>query len=86
MRYVLVFVLVASVVMAFIFADQFPGVLAPYPRLQEANWTVRSWLGMADPGSSRLLERELKETEQILRQESSARKEVSEQDLREYQE
>jgi hypothetical protein len=86
MRYVLVFVLVASVVMAFIFADQFPGVLADYPRLQEANWTVRSWLGMESSGISRLSERELKKTEQILRQESSAKKEAAKQDLREYRE
>ena len=86
MRYVLVLVLVASVMMAFIFADQFPGFLAHYPRLQEANWTVRSWLGMRNPGSSRLSERKWEETEQILRQESPAKKEVTEQDLREYQE
>jgi hypothetical protein len=86
MRYVLVLVLMASVVMAFILADQFPGVLAQYPRLQEANWTVRSWLGMASPGSSLLLERELKETERILRQESPKEKEVTEQDLKEYRE
>jgi len=86
MRYVLVFVLMASVVMAFIFADHFPGVLAKYPRLQEANWTARSWLGMSSPGSSRLLERKLKETEQMLRKESPARKGITEQDLREYQE
>ena len=84
MRYVLVFVLIASVVMAFILADHFPGFLAQYPRLEEANWTVRSWLGMANPGSSRLSERKLRETEQILRKESPARKEVTEQDLREY--
>ena len=84
MRYVLVFVLLASVVMAFIFADRFPGVLEQYPRLQEANWTVRSWLGMAKPGSSGLSEQELKETEHILRQELPATQEVIEQDLREY--
>ena len=86
MRYVLVLVLVlmASVVMAFILADQFPGFLAHYPRLQEANWTVRAWLGMESPRSSRLSERELKETEQILRQESPARQEVTAQDLGEY--
>lgn len=86
MRYVLVLVLVASVVMAFILADQFPGVLAQYPRLQEANWTVRSWLGMANPGFPHMLERRLKETEKILGQESTERKEVTEQDLREYRE
>ena len=86
MRYVLVFVLMAYVVIAFIFADQFPGFLAHHPRLQEANWTVRSWLGMASPRSSRLSERKLKETEQILRQESPAKKQVTEQDLREYRE
>lgn len=86
MRYVLVLVLVASVVMAFILADQFPGVLAQYPRLQEANWTVRSWLGMPSPGSSLLSEGELKEAERILRQESPEEKEVTEQDLKEYQE
>ena len=86
MRYVLVFVLVASVVMAFIFADQFPGFFAKYPRLQEANWTVRSWVGMTSPRSSSLSERKLKETEQILRQESPSTREVTEQDLREYRE
>ena len=86
MRYVLVFVLMASVVMAFILADQFPGFLANYPRLEEANRTVRSWLGMASPGFSRLSERELKKTEQILRQELSVRQKVTEQDLKEYRE
>ena len=84
MRYVIVFVLMASAVMAFILADQFPGFLAHYPRLQEANWTVRSWLGMESPVSSRLSERKLKETDQILRQESQEKEEVTEQDLREY--
>ena len=84
MRYVIVFVLMASAVMAFILADQFPGFLAHYPRLQEANWTVRSWLGMENPRSSGLSERDLKETEQILRRESPARQKVTEQDLREY--
>jgi hypothetical protein len=84
MRYVLVLVLLASVVTAFILADQFPGFLAHYPRLQEANWTVRSWLGMASPDSSPLSERNLKETEQILRKELPATQEVIEQDLREY--
>ena len=86
MRYVLIFILVASIVMAFILADQFPGVLAQYPRLQEANWTVRSWLGMASPHASRLSERMFKETEQILKQESPAENEVNEQDLSEYEE
>ena len=86
MRYVLVFVLVASVVMAFILADQFPGVLADYPMLQQANRTVRSWFGMESPGLSRLSERDLKETEQILRQGSPAKQKVTEQDLREYRE
>ncbi len=86
MRYVLVLVLVGSVTMAFIFADHFPGFLAHYPRLQEANWTVRSWLGMGSPVSSHLSERKLEETEQILRQESQKEEEVTEQDLREYRE
>ena len=86
MRYVLVFVLVASIVMAFIFADHFPELLADYPRLEEANRTVRSWLGMENPASSRLSERKLRETEQILRKESSSRQRVSEEDLKEYYE
>jgi hypothetical protein len=86
MRYVLFFVLIASVVMAFILADHFPGFLAKYPMLEEANWTVRSWLGMESPGPSRLSDRKLRETEQILRKESPGRKEVTEQDLGEYRE
>ena len=86
MRYVLIFILVASAVMVFIFADHFPGFLSHYPRLQEANWTVRSWLGMTSPYSSRLSDRKLRETEQILRQESPERKGVTEQDLGEYEE
>lgn len=86
MRYVLLFILVASVLMAFILADHFPGFLAHYPRLREANWTVRSWLGMESPRSSRLSERGLKETDRILRQESAARKEVTADDLGEYRE
>ena len=84
MRYVLFFILVASVVMAFILADHFPGFLAEYPMLEEANWTVRSWLGLESPGISRLSDRNLRETEQILRKESPAREEVTEQDLGEY--
>ena len=86
MRYVLIFILVASAVMVFIFADHFPGFLSHYPRLQEANWTVRSWLGMESPHSSRLSERKLKETEKILRRESQAREEVTEHDLGVYEE
>lgn len=86
MRNVLVFILVASAVTAFIFADHFPGFLSHYPRLQQANWTVRSWLGMPSPHTSRLSDRKLKETERILRQESPAKKEVTEQGLREYEE
>jgi hypothetical protein len=54
--------------------------------LEEANWTVRSWLGMESPGPSRLSDRKLRETEQILRKESPGRKEVTEQDLGEYRE
>ena len=84
MRYVVFFVLIASVVMAFILADHFPGFLAEYPMLEEANWTVRSWLGLESPGPTRLSNRNLRETEQILRKESSARKQVTEQDLGEY--
>jgi hypothetical protein len=86
MRYVLVFILVASAVMAFIFADHFPGFLSHYPRLQQANWTVRSWLGMPSPRTSRMSDRKLRETERILRQESQAKKEVTQQDLKEYEE
>jgi hypothetical protein len=86
MRYVLVFIVVASILMAFILADQFPGFLAHYPRLQEANWTVRSWIGMDSPHSSRLSEKELKETDRILRRESSSRKEVKVKKLGEYDE
>jgi len=86
MRDVLFFVLVASVVMAFILADHFPGFLAKYPMLEEANWTVRSWLGMVSPRPSRLSDRKLRETQQILRKQSPARKEITEQDLGEYEE
>ena len=86
MRYVLIFVLVASIVMAFLFADQFPGLLADYPGLQEANRTVRSWLGLANSSSSHLSERKMRETEQIFRQESRPKKEVTEEDLGEYYE
>lgn len=86
MRYAVIFILLASVVMAFIFADQFPQFLAHYPRLQEANWTVRSWLGMKNPRGPRRLERELKETGRILQQTSPVTKQITEQDLEEYQE
>lgn len=86
MRYVLIFIFVACVVMAFIFAGYFPGLLADYPMLQEANRSVRAWMGMDSPRSSRLSDRWLKETEQILRGASPAKKEVSEQDLDEYRE
>lgn len=86
MRYVLIFLLVATVVMAFIFADYFPGFLARYPRLQEANWTVRSWLGMDSPRSSSLSEQGLRETERILRRQAPAKGAISGQDLEEYHE
>ena len=86
MRYVFIFTLVVFAVMAFILADHFPGFLSHYPRLQEANWTVRSWLGMASPHASLLSERRLKETEQILKRKSPAKKEVNEQDLSDYDE
>ncbi len=86
MRYVLVFLLVATVVMAFIFADQFPGFLSHYPRLQEANWTVRGWLGMESPRSSGLSEGNLKETERILRKQVPDRDEITGQGLQDYHE
>jgi len=86
MRYVLVFLLVATVIMAFIFADQFPGLLSHYPRLQEANWTVRGWLGMERSRSSPLSEQDLKETERILRKQVPAKNEMTGQDLQEYHE
>jgi hypothetical protein len=84
MRYILIFVLVATAIMVFIFADHFPRVLAHYPILQEANWTVRAWLGMDSPRSSSMSERKLRETEKILQKESPKEKEVSEEDLAEY--
>ncbi len=86
MRYVLIFILVATVVLGFVFVDQFPHLLAHYPRLQEANWKIRSWLGMECPPSSRVLRRELQETGQLLREESPGKKKITEQDLQEYQE
>lgn len=86
MRYVIIFVIVATAVMTFIFADHFPGFLAHYPRLQEANWTVRAWMGMDSPHSSRLTEKKLQETDQILRQASPTKGEVTEKDLEEYRE
>ena len=86
MRYALVFVLVATAMMAFIFADHFPGFLSHYPRLQEANWTVRDWLGMDSPRSSPLSEQNLRETERILRKQVPAKHEIDGQDLQEYHE
>jgi hypothetical protein len=86
MRYVLIFILVASIVMAFILADHFPGFLSHYPRLQEANWAVRAWLGMESPRSSRLSDRKLQETERILRKESAEKGQITEKDLKEYPE
>jgi len=86
MRYVLIFVIIASVVMILLLSDMFPGFLAHHPRLQEANWTVREWVGLDTPRSPSLSERHLKETDKMLRQESSAKKEVTEEDLGEYHE
>ena len=86
MRYILIFLIVASIVMIFIFADYFPRFLAHYPRLQEANWTVRAWLGMESPHSSRISERKMRETEQILKEQSAAKKQVTDEDLAEYHE
>ena len=86
MRYVVIFVIIASVVMILLLSDMFPGFLAHHPRLQEANWTVREWLGMDTPRSLHISETHLKETDKILRRESSAEKEVTEEDLEEYYE
>lgn len=86
MRYVLIFILVATVVMAFILADTFPGLLARYPRLQEANWTLRAWLGVESPHDSGLSEKGWIETEQILRGHASEKAAVKEKDLQEYRE
>ena len=86
MRYVLVFVLLATVMMAFIFADHFPGFLSHYPRLQEANWTVRDWLGMDSPRSSPLSEQNLKETERMLGKQVPTKHEINGQDLQDYHE
>ncbi len=84
MRYVLIFIILAAAVMTFIFVDHFPGLLAHYPRLQEANGTVRSWLGMDSPRSSGLTDKGLEETDRILRKASSEKGEVTEADLEEY--
>ena len=86
MRYVLIFVIVSAVIMVFLLSDMFPGFLAHHPELQEANWTVREWLGLDTPRGPHLSERHLKETDKILRQESSAKKEVTDKDLEEYYE
>ena len=86
MRYILLFVLIASAVMVFILADQFPRVLAHYPTLQEANWTVREWLGMDTPRASGFSERNLEETDRILREESSKKTGATEGGLSEYHE
>jgi hypothetical protein len=86
MRYVLIFVIIAAVIMVAFLSDMFPGFLAHHPRLQEVNWTVREWVGLDTPRSPGLSERHLKETERILRQESSTKKEVTDEDLKEYYE
>ena len=86
MRYVLIFVIVSAVIMVFLLSDLFPGFLAHHPVLQEANWTVREWMGLDTPRSPGLSERHLKETDKILRQESSAKKKVTDEDLEEYYE
>jgi hypothetical protein len=86
MRYVAIFVIIATVVMILLLSDMFPGFLAHHPRLQEANWTVREWVGMDTSRSHHLSERHLRETDKILRQESSAKKEVTDEDLEEYHE
>lgn len=72
--------------MAFIVADQFPGVFAQYPRIQEANRSLRAWLGMESPRASRLSEDRWKETEKILGRHSPTKTQVEEQDLAEYHE
>jgi hypothetical protein len=84
MRYVLIFIIVASAVMAFILADHFPGFLSRYPILQDLNWTVRTWLGMDSPRPSYMTERSLKETERMLRKQSSDKGESTGKDLGEY--
>jgi hypothetical protein len=86
MRYVLIFVLAASIIMVFVFAHHFPRILAHYPILQEINWTVRAWLGMDSPLSSSLSDRKLKETEKMLRKESAPKEGGAEEELAEYYE
>jgi hypothetical protein len=86
MRYILLFLIIATVVMVFVFADQFPRFLAHYPMLQEANWTVREWMGMDTPRPSRLSDRKLQETDRILREQSSKKRGPTKLDLSEYHE
>ena len=86
MRYVLIFLLVAAAVMGFILADQFPETLSHYPWLQETNWTVRAWLGMESPYSSRVSEQSLKETEKILQKEGPAKGDRAGHSLQDYHE
>jgi len=84
MRYVLLFLLIASLVMVFVFADHFPGLLARYPRLQELSGTLRGWLDIENGSSSGLSEQKLKETDLILRKETSTKRPETEPDLPEY--
>lgn len=84
MRYILLFLLIATLVMVFVFADQFPRALARYPRLQEANWVVREWMGLETSRSPRPSEGPLRETDRILRKETSGKKEEKEPDLADY--
>ena len=86
MRYILLFVLIASAITVFILADYFPRLLEHYPMLQEANWTVREWLGMETPRSSGLSEQNLEEADRILREESSKKTGAIERGLSDYHE
>lgn len=85
MRYTFLFLLIATLVLAFVFADQFPRTLARYPGLQEANRVLRDWLGMDIGRSSRSSEGTLQETDRILRKEASGKKqETKKPDLTDY--
>ncbi len=69
MRYTLFLVLVCAIVMAFVVADRFPGVLEGHTTLQRINRTVRHWVGLEAEEDFAPSARHLQETNRILQEE-----------------
>jgi hypothetical protein len=84
MRYTLTLILLVAMLMVLVLAVRFPEFLERYSTLQEAIWKVRGWLGIDSPRSAPSTDRQLKEIERTLREESALKKGTSQLELEDY--